>query len=131
MTRSEPIQFCVNCGNHACEPHETSWNCPGDCPTGCDISGSDVSYPCSMIETWFCACIEDPCRPVCDTLVIPPEWTDPCTGDYFGYCSPSSRPACLMIGTDAEGWYVVSSGGTAVLVAEDLCAPRWDCEVIW
>jgi hypothetical protein len=127
------VLYCVDCGDGSCDSHETAWNCPADCPTGCTVGTVDTTY-CPGTGYIQCTCVVDPCRPYCDLDGTPPDgWLDGCTHTLITTCSDTTMaPLCLHIGTRSEGWYEPpGSGGTAGPRIEwDFCAPRWSCVIL-
>jgi hypothetical protein len=124
--------YCVDCGDGACRSHETAWNCPTDCPSGCTL-GTVETTVCPGTGTLQCTCVEDPCKPYCDLDGTAPDgWIDPCTGTSIASCTDVTATArCLHIGTRSEGWYEPpGSGGTSTLIDWDFCANRWSCVVL-
>ncbi len=127
--------YCVDCGNESCDPHENQYNCSEDCPNGCE-EGEKVSYYCDndRVIPW-CECIPDQCPPICldGGAGLPSGWVNSCT--YVPYAQANCdkcHKECMEIGTDEEGWYSVcesSQGGpvSTELIIESACAPRWDC----
>jgi hypothetical protein len=131
MECPEVLLYCLRCGDSTCSPHENAFNCPTDCPAGCEEESS-MSYGCSPIETQICTCIEDPCEPFCD-MMRGSAWIDGCTDTPItgtSDCFPFGHLECLHIGTDDEGWYDTQWEGE-VRVTHRACQPRWACEVAW
>jgi len=127
--------YCVDCGNESCDPHENQYNCNQDCPNGCQ-EGEKVPYKCTDEETVpWCECVPDQCPPVCveGSHGLPSGWINSCT--YVPYIQANCEDChkeCMEIGTDQEGWYSVcqsSQGGVTRtdLIVKFACAPRWDC----
>jgi len=124
--------YCVDRTDGLCRSHESAWDTPCDCPTGC-TPGTVENMVCPGVGTMECTCVEDPCEPRCDLDGLPPDgWLDGCTGSSMASCSDVTMTAqCLYIDTRSEGWYEPpDSGGRTVLIDYDTCAPRWSCVVL-
>jgi hypothetical protein len=123
--------FCVDCGDGACDPHESTMNCLGDCPLGCQV-GERRSYLCPQgVSRPWCECRQAPCEPICIGGGTGQEgWRDPCTGNVRpGRCA-NCTVECRSIGTRNEGWYAICPSGPAEeLIDYAFCAPRWDCQL--
>ena len=122
-------EFCINCGDGVCDPHENCHNCLEDCTTPCTKDDS-VILACSPIETHHCTCKPDMCVPECR-----PEgasgsgWYDPCTDALLKAeegCEDATV-SCDAVCSRSEGWYSSETG----LIAWDFCRNEWVCEIVW
>ncbi len=100
-------QFCVDCTDGSCDPHESIYSCPGDCPQGCR-PGEERSFACpGGAEVPWCRCEPARRRPECRAIGTRSEgWYDSCSGDLYRYDTCARCEAeCRAIGTRSEGWY--------------------------
>ncbi len=122
-------EFCIDCGDDVCDPHENCYNCIADCDKPCEKDDSSI-LACSPIETHHCTCVADACVPECR-----PEgasgsgWYDPCTGELLRAeegCG-GATVSCDAVCSRSEGWYSSETG----LIAWDFCRNEWVCEIVW
>lgn len=128
------LEFCIDCDDGDCDPHETQFNCPDDCRNGCP-AGEDVWYRCpNGSQVPWCVCKEDSCAPVCISEGGGYSgWVDPCTQTpiQMGQCA-ECQAECLHVGDwEREGWYAVceNSPDEPELLVQRACAPRWECKI--
>jgi hypothetical protein len=122
-------RFCIDCGDGLCEPHENRYNCWNDCWEGCEADEPRI-YHCSFIEMHHCTCSPPECHPECiATGTEESAWVDSCTGEVIVESDCEGQHAvCDAIGSFSEGWY---ESGTGNLIDWAMCAPQWDCDIIW